>query len=166
MCGVLPSRYGYDWKGDWYDKIGSNEIWTNALEGLGEGSAWELPLAIVLASQPFLCLDPCPASVASARCTKYYASYQAVTLNTCDPLRAAQKWRFNETSWEIVNVGSVEAGVAPMCLAWGTAGAPLAVKIGAPLEIHACDGQYRWDPAFYVPTEVRCSARGGGALEP
>jgi len=83
-------KYGYDYTGDWNDAVGSNQIWTNALNG-SDLPPWSIPLTIVLAGNPLYCLDACAKSVKTRACASNYANKGAVQLNVCTHGRHSQK---------------------------------------------------------------------------
>jgi hypothetical protein len=83
-------KYGYDYKGDWANDVGSNHIWNDALISGSDAPFWEQPLQIVLSTSPFFCLDACSATTISSAC-KY--GIKPVGISICDQARQSQRVR-------------------------------------------------------------------------
>ena len=139
------------------------ELWLNALE-LGEYGVTlstkpvhEQSLRVTLASDPYFCLDACSMSLKStSACAAVWADGYAVQVSLCDETRTSQEWAFNEATGEIVSMGAKESGI-DYCLGWRDALARDSYSI----RLRTCgNGDFTWDPTFYVETTQNSSVHG------
>lgn len=143
---------------DWYDAIGSNQIWTNALDPLSSLPVSEQPLTIVLSDDPLWCLDPCGATDYGPNCAVNATEINLRVCGTRDIPKPSQMWRFNELTGEIVSHGS--GGL--VCLGWTGS----SVKPGSVLMPAACDGRFKWDERFYKRTVMEGPIHGAFYFDP